>query len=105
MVNTYSYDSYGNAVLDINAVAQPFGYTARERTRTTGLHHCRARSYDAEAGRFLQENPLCLMGGDLNVMRYVGSNPAMQFDPVGCIARYGLPLLRIPICKLWIAAQ
>ncbi len=46
----------------------------------------RARTYDPNSGRFLQEDPIGFSAGDLNVYRYVGNNPLNYTDPSGLCA-------------------
>jgi RHS repeat-associated protein len=41
------------------------------------------RHYDATVGRFLQEDPIGLQGGDINLMRYTRNNPLKYIDPKG----------------------
>ena len=86
IVNSYDYDSYGRPQFGITEVEQPFQYTGREWDIATGLYHYRARAYDAETGRFLQEDPIGFAAGDLNIYRYVGSNPINRTDPSGLFA-------------------
>ena len=86
IVNAYEYDSYGRPGFELEQVAQPFRYTGREWDQATELYHYRARQYDPETGRFLQEDPIGFAAGDLNLQRYVGSNPLRYTDPSGRIA-------------------
>jgi RHS repeat-associated protein len=72
VVNSYAYDAYGNAEAAVESLPQRFRYTGREWDGVTRLYHYRARAYDPETGRFLQEDPLWFNAGDLNVYRYVG---------------------------------
>jgi RHS repeat-associated protein len=58
IVNAYAYDAYGNAEAAVESLTQRFRYTGREYDGVTRLYHYRARAYDAETGRFLQEDPL-----------------------------------------------
>jgi RHS repeat-associated protein len=83
VTNTYAYDSYGTAQESVESLAQRFRYTGREFDALTGLHHYRARAYDPETARFLQEDPLWFGAGDLNVYRYVHNNPHNWTDPSG----------------------
>ena len=83
IVNSYDYDSYGRPLFGTTTFDQPFAYTGREWDAATGLYHYRARAYDAETGRFLQEDPIGFAAGDLNVYRYVLSNPLSYTDPTG----------------------
>ena len=86
IVNSYDYDSYGRPQFGVTIVEQPFQYTGREWDEATGLYHYRARAYDAETGRFLQEDPIWFQSDDLNVYRYVLNNPTNLVDPSGLVA-------------------
>ena len=94
IANSYEYDSYGRPGFALELIAQPFRYTAREYDEATELYHYRARQYDPETGRFLQEDPIGFEAGDLNLQRYVGSNPLNYSDPRGLTAA-GLSLIHI----------
>ena len=80
---SYSYDAYGNVLESPGSVEQPYTYTGRELDSASGLMHYRARSYDFATGRFLQKDPIGFDGGDLNIYRYVFSNPINLTDPDG----------------------
>ena len=58
IVNAYEYDSYGRPRFELEQVSQPFRYTGREWDQATELYHYRARQYDPETGKFLQEDPI-----------------------------------------------
>ncbi|MBI4640627.1 MAG: RHS repeat-associated core domain-containing protein [Candidatus Tectomicrobia bacterium] len=49
----------------------PYTYTSREYDAESGLYYYRARYYDPRSGRFLSEDPLRFLGGDLNLYAYV----------------------------------
>lgn len=49
----------------------------------SGRYYYRARYYDAGTGRFLQKDPIGFSGGDINLYRYVLSNPTNWIDPRG----------------------
>lgn len=83
VLNEYSYDSYGNIETEVEALSQRYRYTGMEWDAATGLYHYRARAYDAELGRFLQEDPIGFNSGDLNFFRHVESNPQNFTDPTG----------------------
>ena len=86
IANSYEYDSYGRPGFSVELIAQPFRYTGREYDEATELYHYRARQYDPETGKFLQEDPIGFAGGDLNLQRYVGNNPLTYTDPSGLTA-------------------
>lgn len=86
IANAYEYDSYGRPGFELEMVSQPFRYTGREWDAATELYHYRARQYDPETGRFLQEDPIGFAAGDLNQQRYVSNNPLSYTDPSGLTA-------------------
>jgi RHS repeat-associated protein len=83
VTNAYAYDSYGTAQESVESLAQRFRYTGREYDALTGLYHYRARAYDPDTARFLQEDPLWFEAGDLNVYRMTWNNPVNWTDPSG----------------------
>jgi RHS repeat-associated protein len=111
VVNSYAYDAYGNAEAAVESLPQRFRYTGREWDGVTRLYHYRARAYDPETGRFLQEDPLgfeaskpqtldyftegmpvenksgkslfLAFSSELNAFSYVGANPIQYVDPLG----------------------
>lgn len=59
-----------------------FRYTGHHYHEGSGLHLALYRAYDAELGRWLNEDPLGEEGG-LNLYGYVGNSPLMAVDPLG----------------------
>ena len=59
-----------------------FQYTARESDAETGLYYYRARYYDPNTGRFLNEDPL-EFGAGVNFYAYVENNPVNWTDSLG----------------------
>jgi len=49
-----------------------------------GLYFMKRRYYDAVTGRFIQKDPIGIIGG-LNVYNYAGNNPVTYMDPEGLI--------------------
>jgi RHS repeat-associated protein len=86
VTNAYAYDSYGTAQESVESLAQRFRYTGREYDALTGLYHYRARAYDPDTARFLQEDPIWFEAGDLNVYRMTWNNPVSWVDPSGMSA-------------------
>jgi len=60
----------------------PFQYTGRENDGT-GLYYYRFRYYPPELQRFISEDPVRLLGGDVNFYIYVGNIPTRYTDPYG----------------------
>lgn len=86
---TTKFDAFG-APLNLNiATGNNLLFTGRELDRGTGLYYYRARFYDAEIGRFVQEDPIGFSGG-INKFAYVGNNPINANDPMGLAARKAL---------------
>lgn len=100
VIQRYDYSTYGrirsiknNAGIDITGapvVNTSFTFTGREFDSEVGLYYYRARYYDANSGRFLQQDP---DAGKLqnpitfvNKYTYVGNNPVMYSDPSGKIS-------------------
>lgn len=79
MVEQVAYDSYGNSA---GSAFTRYTYTGRERDPDTGLLYYRARFYDPQLGRFVNEDPIGLLGG-LNLFAYVENRPTNGIDPFG----------------------
>jgi RHS repeat-associated protein len=83
MVKAYAYDAHGNILDQTGAVENPYTYTGREFDAETGLYYYRARHYDPNTGRFLQKDPIGLLGGDPTLYSYALNTPANAKDPYG----------------------
>jgi len=80
------YDTFGNMYTDSGSVAADYvSYTGREAERALGLYFYRSRFYDPLVGRFVTRDPIGFYGGDINLYRYVGNNPANFIDPFGWV--------------------
>jgi len=64
-------------------------YTGREDDGT-GLKYYRARYYHAGLARFISEDPIGLVAGDVNFYVYVANNPLSFIDPLGLDKEVGL---------------
>ncbi len=86
VVSRYDYDAFGNLEsTSFEGVANPYGFTARERDAESGLMFYRARYYDPNTGRFISEDPIGFEGADLNMQRYVWNDPQNEIDPTGLV--------------------
>jgi RHS repeat-associated protein len=92
---TYSYEAFGKTTIT-GSSTNPFQYTGRENDGS-GLYHFRSRYFTSMAGRFLQEDRLGIVGGDLNLYAYVWGNPLRWNDPLGAEGAVPNPQIRIDL--------
>ncbi|MBC2582969.1 RHS repeat domain-containing protein, partial [Clostridium sp. DJ247] len=81
LVNSYSYDAFGNTLEANEQVHNGFRYSGEQYDPITNQYYLRARFYNPVVGRFTQED--VYRGDGLNLYAYVGSNPVNYFDPTG----------------------
>ncbi|MFZ5596788.1 MAG: RHS repeat domain-containing protein [Bacillota bacterium] len=86
IVNSYSYDEWGNILSKTEQIANPIRYAGEYYDDESGLIYLRARYYDPTVGRFISRdsyegdvtNPL-----SFNLYAYCYSNPLIYVDPSG----------------------
>jgi len=78
----YTYEPFGQAATTGGASPNPSQYTGRENDGT-GVYYYRARYYHPGLQRFISEDPVGFLGGDVNLYGYVGGNPLSFVDPSG----------------------
>jgi RHS repeat-associated protein len=78
----YSYEPFGATTTSGSATTSSFGFTGREADGT-GLYYYRARYYHPAAQRFVAEDPLGFLAGDVNLHAYVFDSPTLLTDPTG----------------------
>jgi RHS repeat-associated protein len=83
VVQSMSYDVWGNVIQDSNPGFQPFGFAGGLYDRDTRLVRFGARDYDAETGRWTAKDPILFAGGDTNLYGYVLNDPVNWIDPLG----------------------
>lgn len=83
IVNNYQYDSFGRIVSKTEGVPNLFLWAGAQFDEESGLYYMKARYYDPESGRFLEEDPLYVIGSGLNLYSYVKNNPLNIIDPDG----------------------
>ena len=79
VVQTYGYDSFGNATSSSGSLTNFFRYTGREFDTETNLYFYRARYYDPADGRFVSEDAARFAGGT-TFYEYTGNNPIAFID-------------------------
>jgi RHS repeat-associated protein len=87
LVQTYTFDSFGNTTASTGSLTNSFRYTAREFDTETGLYFYRARYFDPQAGRLLSEDPAAFDAGN-NFYANVGNDPTTAVDPSGMAECY-----------------
>jgi RHS repeat-associated protein len=99
IVNAYAYDAWGATIERQEAVANPFGYTARPRA-AAGLTEHRFRHYEPASGSFRSLDPLIGLSTrkiargltrravEMAAYQYAGARPTMLSDPFGLTPRW-----------------
>lgn len=84
VVNSYRYLPFGATVTSSGSISNPFQFGGESGVISlgNGLELMRARDYDLTSGRFVQSDPLGIVGG-LNLYAYAGNDPINQSDPTG----------------------
>ncbi len=83
MVNTYSYDPWGEKVGSTGTYYNPYQYTGTYLDAATDLYQMGARYYQPETGRFTQLDPLGCTIDDGQRYSYTMGNPVNYTDPSG----------------------
>jgi RHS repeat-associated protein len=78
-----TYDSFGNAQINTEAITNNLRSPGQYFNAETGLHYNLNRYYDPIIGRYLRTDP---QGDGLNLYAYVFSNPVNLIDPLGLCA-------------------
>ena len=82
------YEPFGKATVnedpdgDGKTVTNNLRFPGQYYDAETGLHYNYHRDYQPETGRYLQPDPIGLIGG-LNPYRYAINNPINHIDPLG----------------------
>ncbi len=90
VVSTYEYLPFGEKTASTGASANPFTFNGRVGVKESGngLYDMRARVYDPQLGRFLQDDPIGFAAGDTNLQRFVRNDPVNRIDPSGLRDNY-----------------
>ncbi len=82
LLNTYTYDAFGNIAASSGSFLNPYLYTGRDYDSETGLRYYRTRYYLPDVGRFLSEDRIGFKGSS-NFYTYVDNEPPNFVDPWG----------------------
>jgi RHS repeat-associated protein len=77
-----AYTPFGEAVVSIATVENPFRFPGQYYDPETGLHYNYFRYYNPQTGRYITPDPIGLWGG-INLFTYVRGNPLRWIDPEG----------------------
>jgi RHS repeat-associated protein len=92
-------DAFGNQVGPPPGGMDAIRFAGRFYNEALGLYEMRARFYDPQLGRFTQEDPLGLAGGDLNLYRYAGNTPLQFTDPTGEVTALEYVTLAVAVIR------
>jgi RHS repeat-associated protein len=98
------YKPFGEAVISVSTVENPFRYPGQYYDQETGLHYNWNRYYDPKTGRYLTPDPIGLDGG-INLFPYVKNNPVNWIDPEGLQTvpwRPGIPRIEPEPPPRWV---
>jgi RHS repeat-associated protein len=77
-----TYTPFGETVISIGTVENPFRFPGQYYDQETGLHYNWNRYYDPQTGRYLTPDPIGLEG-EINLFAYVQNNPINLVDSRG----------------------
>jgi len=90
VVNHNTYNGFGVKTDQTDAARDLlFGYTGRAFDKETGLQNNWYRWYNADAGRWLSEDPIGFAGSDANLSRYVTNDSVNWVDSTGTRKKKG----------------
>lgn len=84
----YTYEPFGVTTQTGLISTSSYKFTGREDDGS-GLTYYRARYYHPRLQRFIAEDPIGFLGGDVNLYAYVRNNPVNLVDPSGELALAG----------------
>jgi RHS repeat-associated protein len=79
---------FGETDILIENVENPFRFPGQYYDKETGLHYNYFRDYHPGLGRYIQPDPIGLLGG-INLFTYVRNDPVNGVDPTGLLGPFG----------------
>ena len=83
VVQSITYDEFGNVLSDTNPGFQPFGFAGGLYDGATGLVRFGARDYDPRVGRWTAKDTLLFDASGTNFYAYAMCDPINLVDPTG----------------------
>lgn len=83
LIGWTDFDTFG---ISLGSPIESIGHGGRRYVPELGLYENRLRFYDPIIGRFIQEDPLGIAGGDVNPYRFAFNNPLLYTDASGQLA-------------------
>jgi len=84
-INRYSYLPFGGSLIATASALNPFEFVGEWGAQNAGggLSAMGARNYSQARGRFIQVDPIGVLGSGTNLYRYGQNNPITYIDPSG----------------------
>ena len=85
VTNTYDYLPFGEVFEQTGTLANPFTFVGQfgVMSNVGPSYFMRNRFYDQSQGRFIEQDPLGIGGGSVNLYEYAGNDPNGRVDPNG----------------------
>jgi RHS repeat-associated protein len=81
-----TYKPFGEVEVATAEIENNIRFPGQYADEETGLHYNYFRDYDPSTGRYVESDPIGLIGGN-NLFSYVGNNPLDRIDPFGLIEK------------------
>ncbi|MHC9510380.1 RHS repeat-associated core domain-containing protein [Kangiella sp. M94] len=78
-------DAYGEVHTSVSSINNPLRFPGQVQNIETGYYYNFLRDYNPQIGRYMQSDPIGLLGG-VNYYNYVHSMPTRLIDPLGLSA-------------------